>query len=125
MRLSAVPLHQAVGQADLLRLARDALRLASARSSCRSTPQPLVEHFALLSHTTECLDGVLEVIRAELWQRAREGCLTVAEGPFMGEPYEALTTVDLWAARASVGASITRRAVDNAHIAASGLAETR
>lgn len=112
-------------QTNLLRLSRDALRRAGA-SSCRtSAPQALVEELGFLSQTLGCVDGVLAVISAELWRRERAGHLAVTDGPFAGETAQALATVDLWATQASTAAAVTRRAVDNAQIAASGLARPR
>lgn len=111
-------------QTNLLRLSRDALRRAEA-SSCRgSAPQALVEQLGFLSQTLACVDGMLAVISAELWRRERAGHLAVTDGPFVGETVQALATVDLWATQASTAAAVTQRAVDNAQIAAAGLARS-
>lgn len=112
-------------QTNLLQLSRDALRRAGASSGRGSAPQALVEDLGFLSQTLGCVDGVLAVIRAELWRRERAGDLAVVDGPFVGEPVQALATVDLWMTKAGTSATATQRAVDNAQIAASGLAQPR
>jgi hypothetical protein len=85
----------------------------------------LIEQLGLLSQALGCVEGVLEVIGAELARRERAGELAVTEGPFCGEAAQALTTMQLWAARASVSAAASQRAVDNAQIAGSGVAASR
>lgn len=124
MALHTVSLHGA-GQTELLRLARDALRRATSSSNRAVAPHELVKDLGLLSQTLGCMDDAREVIHAELTRRSREGCLAVTEGSFTGEPSQAMATVDLWVSGASASTAVAQRALDNAHITASGLAETR
>ncbi|HWC84797.1 MAG TPA: hypothetical protein VG756_32965 [Pseudonocardiaceae bacterium] len=122
MRLSPEPLHQP-DRSDLLRLAQDALRRATTAPGHRTDSPELVQQLGQLAGILGEFDSVVTLIQAELQRRVREHRLVVTEGPFVGEPEEALATTALWAKEARAASEQTRRAIENAHIAASGLAE--
>lgn len=122
MRLSPDP-HP--DRTELLRLAHEALRRATAVAGHHSTSPALVEQLGALAGLLGNVDTLVSLIHAELERRDREQRLVVTEGPFAGEPEAALATTALWTFEARAATIATRRAIENAHIAASGLAEAR
>jgi hypothetical protein len=123
MRTSATAVHRA-SQSELLMLARDALRRAGTPPAAgTSEPQTLAACLGLARQTLDGLGELLPVLCAQLRRQADR--LDVVEGPYLGEPDHAVATVELRAERARVTAALTTRALDNAHFAAFGLAETR
>ncbi|MEV7554090.1 hypothetical protein AB0N89_31110 [Amycolatopsis sp. NPDC089917] len=110
---------------DLLRTARAATRRAAALPVTTVDTAVLVEELGLLGHTLGALDGMVEVVLGELRRRVESGALEVADGPFAGEPEQALATMLLWVEQARAASATGRRAIENAHIAAAGLASAR
>ncbi|MFE6612064.1 hypothetical protein [Amycolatopsis sp. NPDC057786] len=110
---------------DLLRVARTATRRAAALPANGVATVMLVEEMGLLGHTLGAIDGMLEVLVRELERRAEADALEVTDGPFAGEPAQALATMRLWVEQARAASAAGRQAVENAHIAAAGLASPR
>lgn len=117
------PLSPGTSQADLVRLSRDVLRRAGARSGRAMSVPALVGQLGLISDLLAASTTVLETIRGELVRRERAGAVVAADGPFGDEPGAAVDTLALWTGRARTTVAVARDAVDNAHVAASGLAE--
>lgn len=105
---------------QLLALAREALALVARRPA--GDPD-LYWTLGALRQVLEALDGALDGIARDLVEQGRAGTVAVVEGPFVGEPVEATRTAQQWLDRARLAlAAGPAAAVDNAQIAASGLA---
>ncbi|GAB3727524.1 hypothetical protein GCM10027598_47350 [Amycolatopsis oliviviridis] len=106
-------------------MARTATRRAAALPVNTVATAVLVEEVGLLGNTLGAIDGMLEVLLGELERRVGAGELEVAEGPFVGEPEQALATMLLWVEQARAASATGRQAIENAHKAAAGLASAR
>lgn len=86
------------------------------------SPAQAAEVLGHLSHLAGDLDTLFGQVDRYLRREDSECRLTAVDGPFTGDSGAAVGTVHMWLSEAEVAADQLRQALENAQIAAGGLA---
>lgn len=86
------------------------------------SPAQAAEVLGHLSHLAGDLDTLFGQVDRYLRREDSESRLTAVDGPFTGDSGAAVGTVHMWLSEAGVAADQLRQALENAQIAAGGLA---
>ncbi|MBO0827153.1 MAG: hypothetical protein J2P24_05165 [Streptosporangiales bacterium] len=86
------------------------------------SPAQAAEVLGHLSHLAADLDTLFGQVDRYLRREDSESRLAVVDGPFTGDTGAAVGTVHMWLSEATVAADQLSRALENAQIAAGGMA---
>lgn len=86
------------------------------------SPAQAVEVLITLGRLAGDLEPVLNQVDRYLRREDTAGRLTADEGPFTGDPSAAVGTTHMWLSEAAIAADKLRKSLENAQIAAGGLA---